>query len=309
MLLGWINGLYGLGEPKNAFLGKIKHFLPGRVKGAIRGARTGAIWLVKALMDMIRFLRVQGPVTTVLGQEWRPSHDIIEIDITYECSLCCFSCDRICGQAPSEERMSVSQIDKFIKESINRGKRWRQITLLGGEPTMHPDLSEIVRLLLAYKRDFSPGTTMQLVTNGFSERTRIVLSSLPGEVKIKNSGKRSSRQEDFDTITVAPADRIIYRFADYSNGCDITDKCGMGLNMHGYYPCAPAGAIDRVLGLDIGRKTLPDDNDKMTDLMKIFCGYCGHFLCFNKINLNYNSRSWKKAFKKYKSAKPALRLY
>jgi hypothetical protein len=51
----------------------------------------------------------------------------------------------------------------------------------------------------------------------------------------------------------------------------------MGLTPTGYYPCAVAGGIDRILGAQLGRKTLPADSDDMLEELDKLCRLCGRF--------------------------------
>jgi hypothetical protein len=108
-----------------------------------------------------------------------PNLNKIEIDITYECNLKCFACNRSCSQSPTNERMEVSDIERFVFESINLDKKWELINILGGEPTLHPDFEQIVRCIHEeYLSVYSPHTILQITSNGFSAQTRDILEKL-----------------------------------------------------------------------------------------------------------------------------------
>jgi len=126
---------------------------------------------------------------------------------------------------------------------------------------------------------------------------------------------------DFCDFNIAPMD-VGYKNTDYSGGCWAREMCGMGLNRYGYYCCSVAGGIDRVLGLNIGRKKLPSSKDLMNDQSSKFCRYCGHLgtppwpqqleqIKIRRANSPKGrmSESWVKAYKKYKRKKPLLTLY
>jgi hypothetical protein len=282
--------------------------LPKPLKDIIRYLKSIFIRFIRWLINLFRFIRIQKPISFILGPQWKANLDIIEIDVTYHCNLSCFSCDRVCGQAPSDERMSIEQIKKFVRQSVDNNKKWKRITLLGGEPTGHPDIIEILNILLNYKKKHSSETEIQLVSNGCGADVEKVLMKLPKGILIKNSKKSSSLQKEFDAMTVAPADRPVYIMADYGNACDIPHKCGIALTINGYYPCAPAGAIDRVFGFNMGHKEIIKSAQAQDELKK-YCRYCGHFLCFNRVNLNYNSKTWQKALVEYRQKKPQLDRY
>ena len=59
------------------------------------------------------------------------------------------------------------------------------------------------------------------------------------------------------SFNAAPVDSEEYMGVVYANACEVTEVAGVGLARFGYYPCAVAAGIDRVFGLDIGRRSLP----------------------------------------------------
>ena len=133
-----------------------------------------------------------------------------------------------------------------------------------------------------------------------------------------------------------------YSNSDFTKACWIPALCGITLDMHGYYPCSVAAAIDRVFGFDLGKKELPTvQYATLEEMFANFCKLCGHYydkinnLAINDIN-NKEERSkfenlhkekfletqkdsallesimspvWKNAFKAYKIKKPVLRKY
>ena len=258
------------------------------------------------LLDLIRPIRTTKIITRILGPEYRRSIKDIEIDITYDCNLRCFNCNRSCRQAPTKENMSLEQIEKFIKESIEQDAKWRKISLVGGEPCLHPDIFEIINLLLNYKQKFSIKTEIYLVTNGLIKE---VLKKIPQSINIINSAKETSVQEGFESFNVAPVDLKQYQNKDFKNGCQILKDCGMGLNMYGYYPCAVAGGIDRIFGFDNGRKHLPEKNDPLFDQLNTFCRLCGHFKKHDTIDTEKMSKSWKEAYSKHLTKNLELTKY
>jgi MoaA/NifB/PqqE/SkfB family radical SAM enzyme len=69
-----------------------------------------------------------------------PNPQKVEIEITTSCNLMCKFCDRRCSQAPAAEKMSPEQIRCFVNESIQLKHQWNNISILGGEPALHPNL-------------------------------------------------------------------------------------------------------------------------------------------------------------------------
>lgn len=255
-----------------------------------------------------RYLRQKRYFTEIFGPMHRRSKRFIEIDLTYQCNLGCDNCDRACKTAPSKDRLSIYQIKRFIKESVDNGLMWKRIRILGGEPTLHPDINRILNLLIEYKRSHSKKTVIELVSNGFGGEVRRTLSEIPKDIIIDNTAKRTDSQL-FIPFNIAPIDSRKYDDADFTNGCRNISECGIGLTPYGYYPCAAAGTIDRVFGFDKGKKELPKADDQMLDQLNIFCRYCGHFritFLTKKVKI---SPTWKKAYDEYKIKKPELTYY
>jgi hypothetical protein len=248
----------------------------------------------------------------IFGPLYRTNHQVIELNITFNCNLKCFNCARSCRQAPDKADMSIDQIERFIKESENMNRKWRKIVILGGEPTLHPDLLKILELLISYKKQNGNKTTLELVTNGFGSEVKDVLSKIRPEILIKNTEKKSAKN-NFWSINVAPVDLADYAKADYSNKCLITKSCGVALTKYGYYFCSNAAGIDRVFGFDIARKKLPPDGDEMVEQAVLLCRYCGRFKVSSSsrciVEKEEMSLSWINAYKKFYEQKPILADY
>ncbi len=250
------------------------------------------------------------------GPPYRPSHRRIIIDITSSCDLHCRDCNRSCGerQAPANEHMSVVQIENFVKESVEQRRLWKEIALEGGEPTLHPQLNDIVALLLKYQRTSSRRTNIRLSTNGYREQSRPLLDSLRRRgILVVNTRKQSSFQQHHCAFNIAPCDVPEFAGVEFSHGCYLPACYGLGLTRYGYYPHPICGGIDRVFGLDIGRKRLPDSSDDMQDQFTRLCGLCGFFrpIFLSRADdaIGRVSRTWELAYARYKEARPVLKPY
>lgn len=237
------------------------------------------LWLWRAWYAMRarwRHLRVTTWMTSRLGPQYRRSRDLIEIDITYLCNLHCLNCNRSVTQAPDASHMPLAMVTAFVDDSLATGTRWRRIRVLGGEPTLHPDFAGVIAELLRYKASY-PETLVEVVTNGHGARVERALADLPSSVLVDNSRKESPIQPTFGPFNLAPMDDPAFAGRDWSNGCAVLEECGMGLTPSGYYPCAVAGGIDRILGENLGRPTLPHANDDMLAEADRLCRLCGRF--------------------------------
>jgi hypothetical protein len=249
-----------------------------------------------------------------IGNQLRLKHgqvlDVIEIEISSYCNLGCTQCDRNCGQAqaPTNEKMSVEQIAKFIEQSIKTRKRWYKIRVLGGEPTLHPDWLVILERLRKYRDGYSPYTTIELVTNGYGPVVTNRLPLIPADIEIVNTAKTTPLQPDFCTYAVAPCDLPEYQDADYATGCIIPEICGMALTRYGYYTCGAGASVDRVFGMGLGILNLADVTKKqLLQTRTRLCRYCGHFKSSNT-DLHI-SHSWQNAYEAYAKQRPVLPLF
>ena len=264
---------------------------------------------------------IKNPNNVHIGRKtFTPNLNKIEIDITYACNLGCEACNRSCPQAPTTEHLELSDIKRFIEDSIHLGKQWEFINILGGEPTLHPELSKIVSCIIEeYIRPYSPQTQIQIVSNGYTEHSRALLQKLQDiypELWIdRSSFKTTNKVEYFSPFNDAPIDDPQFIKADYSKGCWVTSFCGIGLNRYGYYACSVCGGIDRVLGdKRCAIEKLSDiTEEKLKKQLECFCRLCGNFKDYDhnqglfipraeKAPLNHNkiSPSWKKIYDDYK---------
>lgn len=260
----------------------------------------------------IDYIKLKKPFVRWLpGLNWKTNFNEIELEITTFCNLKCYNCDRSCRQAPSDEYMSIDQIEKFVNESIELNWEWKQISLLGGEPTLHPEIFKIVEVLKKYY-DFHPSCRFEIATNGCGEKVKGVIKKLPAWLIVRSTDK-TSIIHDFCSYNVAPIDIEKYKNSDFTKGCWITTACGLGLTRYGYYACGAGASVDRVFGFDIGVKSLKQINKLDFKMQKEkLCRYCGHY------KKNYNtkriqqevvSETWGKAYSDYRTKKPKLSEY
>ncbi len=230
----------------------------------------------RLVLDAYQFFRAQTFVSKYWGRQFTPSREYIEIDITYKCNLKCINCNRSCTQAPSNTEMPVAGIERFIAQSIADQIEWKRIRILGGEPTLHSRIFDIIDRLMDYRLKYNPSVKLVLGTNFFGNQAHQVLAKMPKSIKIKSTLK-SSQVNLFKPFNVAPVDTPFNRYSDYTCGCRIIEECGLGLTPSGYYMCAVAGGIDRIFQYNLGRKELPGQSDALSDQMSTFCRLCGHF--------------------------------
>lgn len=84
----------------------------------------------------------------------------LELHITHSCNLSCESCVHYSNQKHTGT-LSLETADEWFKHWSNRVSP-TVFSILGGEPTIHPEFSKFIPLVRAYW----PSTHIRLVTNG-----------------------------------------------------------------------------------------------------------------------------------------------
>ena len=190
---------------------------------------------------------------------------LVEIDITTVCNLSCNNCNRFSQYPSTYTSLSIPDILKFIADNMHYGTDLT-VAILGGEPTLHPNIDEIIELL-------DDHFNVILTTNGINDYTP------PRDVVIENSAKEKGEEPLFALTMNAPIDDPQYKDADFYMGCRQSGICGNGYNANGYYPCSVAMNIDRLMFPDnlSGTDTLSEALVLKGITFNKLCRYCGTF--------------------------------
>lgn len=206
----------------------------------------------------------------------------IELDITQRCNLRCNNCTRRCDLFKGQgSDISVDSIAHFTEESQRVAHPWLRIFLMGGEPTLHPNLLDIVRVLLDYKKRANPAVILCLVSNCFAQESREITDEVESMgCEVRRSVKTKELTTDFWTMNVAPMDFAEFDGVDYGVGCGQQIRCGLERYIDGkYYGCAMAGGIDRAFQFGVGKDTLAEilKEEVRREQFQVLCGLCGRF--------------------------------
>jgi hypothetical protein len=232
--------------------------------------------------------------------------DWLELDITYVCGLNCINCNRMTGIAPGrqDENVTLAQIDKLITDSIHLKYPWRELFLVGGEPTTHPELDAIIRRIATYRDAENPSLNLTLATHGYGDFTQRRLQELAAQfpfLRFLNSQKTGPIHPEFICPCISPTDiDPNWAAAHHFEGCSVSGHCGISMNHAGFYPCAIAGAIDRIFGLNEAITSLADVSEAaMIEKYQIFCRLCGYYRPIRENSQTLLSPAWQKALDEY----------
>lgn len=244
-------------------------------------------------------------------QRYHQNLNRIEIEICTACNLRCRQCDRSSAQAVSSEYMTPEQVALFVDESIELGWLWYEMEILGGEPTLHPNLTDVIECLRRYTA-FNPDCTLIFVTNGYGPRVQSTLKALPPDIVVENTAKELVNTIPFNSYNLAPVDDVQLAHDDFARGCRIVSECGLGLTRYGYYLCGTGASVDRVFGLGVGIRSLSEvSREKLFAQRNILCRFCGHYKGrdLKRRTTDEISESWREAYRRYSLRRPELALY
>ncbi len=133
-------------------------------------------------------MRIKSPLTTVKNLLFLKTPLEAQLIVTRRCNLSCGYCTEFDHQSPPVPLKDLkARIDALHRLGVIN------ISLLGGEPLMHPDLLEIVEYA-------NQGSQVSITTNGFLLKKDLI-------EKLNHSGL-SNLQISIDALEVDPSDYI-----------------------------------------------------------------------------------------------------
>ena len=170
----------------------------------------------------------------------------VQIDITNHCSRACLYCSRYNGHLRPDQRkhMSLAQ----IRIALNSLKTWpNKIGIIGGEPLLHPEFSQMCELIL----NSFPPEKMGLWTSGGKNYKALLplINQTFGLVAYNEHNEEQLKTCKHQPLTVAIKDVI----EDESVRKTLIDDCWVQrtwcatINHFGAYFCEVAAAQDVLL--------------------------------------------------------------
>lgn len=219
---------------------------------------------------------------------YTPTSGKAELHITYRCNLQCVNCNRASFlRNEHTPDIAVDQVKEFFRQCDELN--WKpSILIIGGEPTMHKDLVEIVALSRGFAgRD----GLVQIWTNGRDrEMVKHLRETYAASIPDESYKEKSRIDFPWDDYFVSPADFGMERYKCWQHGSEI---CGISVDSLGYMPCAVGGMIDSVLHLGLRTKRLADlfDNEKNKEITKKMCEHCGG--CLSQLLRGEQQAAWR----------------
>ena len=203
----------------------------------------------------------------------------LELLITLVCNWSCVSCNAF-SQFSSfgfvkKGTMTIAQIEHFCREMKQGNAYFGRIRVLGGEPSLHPQFSEIIEMLHGELVLGGHVHHLEVITNGTHPERIKPVSHLIGKVKV--SGEGAKEKHHVANLIHTP------KSLGYSGKrCNQPEHCGWTLSYYGYSACSSAAGIQRLrdmMGQDHQKLELPQVRGtnanwpKLQDMCDLcFCG-------------------------------------
>jgi hypothetical protein len=175
------------------------------------------------------------------------------------------------------------------------------ITIMGGEPTVHPHFEKITLLLYESLVRTQKVNILEVATNGKLDIPASILK-LPIQIRVSPPSTKNHRCQ-----LIAPKDT-----GQRTKFCDVPYVCGIALNCYGYSPCGAGGAIARLFNMKkFIRYELPSSPTDFGNLAKL-CSLCQASAVHQKsygVNDCTPSKSFKNALEKYHNKRPEFRYF
>ena len=197
---------------------------------------------------------------------------LIQIEITNACVNQCANCTRCAGHHPKPFFMDLEMVEKILDSIRGFGG---MVGIMGGEPTMHPNFTEICQLLQKV-----PRKNRGLWTSGFQwdKYKDLIKETFPTENIVYNEHTTGGTHQP---LLVAMKDII----KDRKLRQELKDNCWIqrrwetcSVTPYGAYFCEVAGALDILF--NNGKNAVPIEDGwwKKTELFKKqyeICEDCG----------------------------------
>ena len=197
----------------------------------------------------------------------------IQIEVTNACDNECTNCSRFTGHYRSTYFMKLEQVGKAIDSLLDFPGG---IGIMGGEPLMHPEFSEICHLV----RQKIPPERRHLHTSGYKWDiySKLVRKTFGENVHFNNHSDMSQKHHPMliSISDVIDDKESIKRLVD---NCWVNRKWCASINPKGSFFCEIAAAMDVLFegpgGHPVTRGWWDKDPEAFQDQIDRYCYHCG----------------------------------
>jgi hypothetical protein len=226
-----------------------------------------------------------------LSPDYTPRSGKIEWHITYRCNLGCRACSRCSWmEQPHTPDMTLDDARECMRQADEIG--WRRlpgpgygaepprIVIVGGEPTLHPQFLEFVRMAMEWS-----GTYCEVFSNHFTAESRELLDMARTKfgASINRDGIKTAPRRSPDDggqvwgmeTYVSPHEAGLPLKICYCHSFMI---CGIGYDSSGFSPCPLGMMVSKILGVKGTTRNLADlfNAETMYFMTTEICRHCGY---------------------------------
>lgn len=209
----------------------------------------------------------------------------IHIEVTNACNLQCANCTRYVGHHRTPYFMTLDEVRRSIGSLVNFPGN---VGIMGGEPTLHPEFSEILNILVELIPDIS---RRGLWTDGYKYekyREQIEATFLPENI-VYNSHDVDV-EDNHQPLLVHPNDIGMdpSEHAKYVENCWIQKRWSASITPKGGFFCEVAAAQDMLFngpgGYEIENNWWNKKPKDFADQVKRYCKNCSACVPMAKVS-------------------------
>ena len=166
----------------------------------------------------------------------------LEIQLLLACNWDCCACDQ--GSQFSgfswvkRGTLSIPQIEHFCGEMKTANAFFGRLRLVGGEPSLHRNVCQIVEMLHAELVVTGHAAEIEMVSNGSHLEKIAPIRHLMSRVRV--SGEKAKQKHHTANLLHTP-ESLGYE----GKMCNAPWHCGISLNYWGYFPCSSGAGVAR----------------------------------------------------------------
>jgi hypothetical protein len=226
-----------------------------------------------------------------------------EFDLTYKCNLACKWCNQLCGtKYRRPDDISIEQLEKYINVVAPYIERRNSIRIVGGEPTLHPQIFEALDIFIKILRPLTQ-FAINIVSNGYGQKVNRILQQIREKydtcdnphlrMDMLNIRPPSSKQfvivtsKEYPDKYINAVHRPIFRSAIdfksqheidlFAKTCEMSRVSGYKVTPIGIFVCCLGNPIATLFKLGNGFDHVPSEKE-VDKQKKEICKYCS-FAC------------------------------
>lgn len=208
----------------------------------------------------------------------------IQIELTNACKFSCTNCYKFVGHHNKPQFMDLNTAKRAI-DSLDGFQG--QIGITGGEPTLHPNFTEICD----YLREKIPPDQRYLQTTGHKWKDyKSLIKKTFGDRVSYNDHKDSTQKHHPMLVAIKDVVKDSALRRELINKCWVREKWSAMISSRGCFSCEIAGAFDALYngseGLPVEKGWWKKGHEHFNSQMERYCNQCGAALPLPAVSIS-----------------------